>query len=154
MGPRDEGQVQIHDFNPGDLNPPGQPNHYPAGGVFWTRDVPAASITIHPGRGDARFHLHDLPMFDYFTVANALVRTGPDPLGASASVDIAWTGTGERTQVKNAEQGFAGNYENANASVEWSASNDAGYHFSTAGSTGVAVHHAFTATLRTGVFHP
>lgn len=154
MGPREEGQTQIHDFNPGDLNPPGEPNHFPHGGVFWTRDVPPESITIHPGKGDARFHLNDLPMLDYFTVGNALTRLGPDPLGAIASVDIVWSGTGERTQVRNAEQGFAGNYENATAAVEWSASNSDGYHFSTAGSSGVHVPHAFTAHLRTGVFHP
>lgn len=93
-------------------------------------------------------------MFDYFTVVNSILRTGPEPLDAAASVDISWSGTGERTRVENAELGFAGNYENATASVEWSASNSAGYHFSTVGSSSVAVHHAYTAHLRTGQFHP
>ena len=153
MGPRVEGQTQIHDFNPGDLNAPGLPNHFPEGGVFWTRDVPPESVTIHPGKGDARFHLHDLPMFDYIDLANALGHV-EEPLDAWASVDIGWSGTGERAHVENAAQSFGGKYENANASVHWSASNETGYFFSTEGSTRSAVHHAFTAKVRTGVFHP
>lgn len=116
--------------------------------------MPRHSIAVHPGQGNARFHLSDFSLLDYIDVVNAILRVGPDPLPASASVDIAWSGTGERTQVKNVEQGFAGNYENANASVQWSASNGAGYAFSTANSSEVSVTHAFTAQLRTGSFHP
>lgn len=115
--------------------------------------MPRESITVHPGKGDARFHLHDLPLFDYETLANALGHVAV-PLNAWASVDIAWTGTGERTQVQNGEQGFGGNYENATADVQWSAANETGYHFSTAHSTEVHVPHAFTAHVRTGAFHP
>lgn len=145
---------QIHDFNPGDLNPPGEPNHFLDGGVFWTRPVPGSSIAIHPGQGDAHFSLSDFSLLDYFNVFNAILRGGDDPLQATASVDIAWSGTGERAQVRNSDLGFAGNYENANASVQWSASNSAGYSFSTANSSDVSVAHAVTAQVRTGSFHP
>jgi hypothetical protein len=148
LGPQDPGQVQIHDFNPGDLNPPGEPNYFLDDGVFWTRPVPDSSITIHPGKGDAHFRLPDFAMLDYFTVVNALFRNGPEPVSATASVDIGWQGTGERLQVENGDQGFSGQYENASGSIQWSASNADGY------SRNVLVTHAFTAHVRTGVFHP
>ena len=111
-------------------------------------------MTIRPGRGDAHFTLSDFALFDYFTAVNAILRTGPDPIDATASVDIQWTGTGERLQVDNDQAGFGGQYERASATIEWSASNDEGYSFSTANSTETTVTHAFTAHVRSGVFHP
>lgn len=116
--------------------------------------MPRHSISVHPGQGNARFRHSDFSLLDYFDVVNAILRNGPDPLAATASVDIAWSGTGERLQVENDEQDFAGNYENATSSVQWSASNEAGYFFSTANSSQVSVTHAFTAHLRTGSFYP
>jgi hypothetical protein len=147
--------VQIHDFNPGDLNEPGQPNYFLNGGVFWTLPIPKTSVRIRPGRGDAHFGLSDVLLFDYLNVVNALFRPpGFDPLDAMASVDIHWTGTGERLQVNNDAAGFGGQYENASATIEWSAANDAGYFFSTANSSETNITHAFTAHVRSGTFHP
>ena len=146
--------MQIHDFNPGDLNEPGLPNYFMNVGVFWTRPVPQTSVTIHPGRGNAHFTLVDFSLLDYFTAVNAILRTGPDPIDATASVDVQWTGTGERLQVDNDQAGFAGQYENASATIEWSASNDAGYFFSTINSSETTVTHALTAHVRNGVFYP
>lgn len=143
---------QLHDVNPGDLNVPGEPNHFPEGGVFWTRPVPETSIQIH--RGDATFAFSELSMPDWIDVVNAIFRTGPEPIPGTASVDIGWTGTGERLRVRNDAAGFGGTYENATATVEWSVANDEGYFFSTANSSDVTVTHAFTAHVRNGVFHP
>ncbi|MDX1614703.1 MAG: hypothetical protein R3300_10375 [Candidatus Promineifilaceae bacterium] len=98
--------------------------------------------------------LTDISLLDYFTVLNALVRSGPDPVPSKASVNIHWQGTGERLDVVNDEQRFSGNYENANAGVHWSASNEDGYRFSTANSSDVHVAHAFTVKMRSGAFHP
>jgi hypothetical protein len=116
--------------------------------------VPKTSVTIHPGASDAHFTVSDLAMFDYFTVANAILRTGPDPIDATASVDIRWTGTGERLQIENDAAGFGGHYKNASATIEWSAENAEGYFFSTVNSSVTTVTHAFTAHVRNGVFHP
>ena len=146
-------QVQIHDFNPGDLNQPGLPNHFPAGGVFWTLPIPKHSVEVQPSRGDARFTLTDLLHSDYFTIVNALFRTGPAPLGAMISLDIHWTGTGEEVQVNNDTAGFDGRYTQASATIAWLAANAAGYTFSTANSGEVNIPHAFTAQVRSGVFH-
>jgi hypothetical protein len=153
MGPF--ASTQIHDFNRGDLNEPGQPNYFIDGGIFWTMPVAKNSVTMHPGAGDAHFTFSALAMFDYFTSVNAILRPpGLVPLDATASVDIHWTGTGERLQVDNDAAGFGGSYERASARVEWSASNAAGYSFSTANSSEVNVTHAFTAEVRNGIFHP
>jgi hypothetical protein len=117
--------------------------------------VPKASVRKKPGRGDASFTLSDVALFDYFTSANAILRDGSAPIvDATASVDIHWTGTGERLQVDNDQAGFGGSYENASATIEWSASNATGYFFSTVNSSETNVTHAFTAKVRNGVFHP
>jgi hypothetical protein len=137
------------------LNEPGQPNYFVNGGVFWTTPVPKKSVKVESGRGDAHFMLSDLRLFDYFTSANAILRDGSAPIvDATASIDIHWTGTGERLQVDNAKAGFGGQYENARGSIEWSAENAEGYFFSTVDSSETTVTHAFTAHVRNGVFHP
>jgi hypothetical protein len=146
---------QIHDFNPVDLNEPGQPNYFVDGGVFWTAPVPKKSVKVKPGRGDAHFTVSNLAMFDYFTGGNTILRDGSAPIiDATASVDIQWTGTGERLQVDNDHAGFGAQYEHASATIEWSAENSEGYFFSTVNSSQTAVTHAFTAHVRNGVFHP
>lgn len=122
--------------------------------MFWTRPIPRNSVTIYPGRGDAAFTFSDFSLFDWFTVVNAILRNGPDPIRATASLDIRWSGTGERRRVRNDAVGFAGLYENADATIEWSASNEEGYFFSTANSSETHVGHAFTAHVRNGVFYP
>jgi hypothetical protein len=137
------------------LNEPGQPNYFVDGGVFWTLPVPKKSVKVKPGRGDAQFTVSDLVMFDYFTEVNSILRDGSAPIvDATASVDIQWTGTGERLKVDNDQAGFGGQYENASTTIEWSAENADGYFFSTANSSMTTVRQAFTAHVRNGVFHP
>jgi hypothetical protein len=152
MGPGES--EQLHDFNPGDLNEPGLPDLFSAGGVFWTSPVPERAVGIHPGRGDARFRLQDYPLFDFTNVANAILRNGPDRIPAQMSVDIRWRGTGERQQVREAT--FGGAYENATGEINWSASHTNGesYFFDTTDSSERNVTHAFTAHIRNGVFFP
>ena len=123
--------------------------------MFWTTPVPKKSVKVKPGRGDAHFTVSDLAMFDYFTNENSILRDGSAPIvDATASVDVQWTGTGERLQVDNDTAGFGGQYENASSSIEWSAENAEGYFFSTVNSSVTTVRHAFTAHVRNGVFHP
>lgn len=107
----------------------------------------------HPGRGDAAFVLSDFSMFDYFTAVNAILRNGPVPIPASASVSLHWNGTGNRLKVRNVAADFAGQYEDASADVNWSVANADGYAFSTANSSDITVSHAFTAHVHTGSFH-
>jgi len=117
--------------------------------------VPKTSVTINPGRGDAHFTFSALALFDYFTSVNAILRDGSAQIiDATASLEIHWMGTGERLQVDNDAAGFGASYEKAGATIEWSASNAAGYSFSTANSSEINVTHAFTAHVRNGIFHP
>jgi hypothetical protein len=148
----DPAQVQLHDFNPGDLNEPDLPDLFSAGGVFWTSPVPERAVRIHPRRGDARFRLQDYPLFDFTTIENAILRNGPERIPAQLSIDIRWHGTGERQQVREAT--FKGTYENAigKSEINWSASNETGDFFDTKGSSERNVTHAFTAHIRNGVF--
>jgi hypothetical protein len=125
------------------------------GGIFWTRPIPRTSVKVNPGRGHSSLTLSDVTLFDFVTGLNAIFRDGSAPIAdATASIEIRWKGTGERLQVQNAPAGFGGSYEHATATVEWSASNTAGYFFSTANSSDISVTHAFTARIRNGVFHP
>ena len=77
--------------------------------------VPKKSVKVQAGqRVMPTSQPHDLAMFDYFTGENAILRDGSAPIvDATASVDIQWTGTGERLQVDNDTAGFGGQYENA-----------------------------------------
>jgi len=152
LGPFDEGQVQIHDINPGDLNEPDLPNLFSEGGVFWTQSIPEASVVIGPEKGDASFSLSDFPLLDFFDAANALFRGGQDAIPSTASLNISWTGTGEVMEVHNTSGGFVGEYANATPAFEWSVTNDEGFSLSTADSSETNVTHAFTAQIQNGVF--
>ena len=155
LGPFDPAQIQIHDFNPGDLNPPGYPNYFLDGGLFWTMPLDRGYIKVHPGRGDASFAFDHLETQDWINVVNALFRpSGFVPIPATMSVYVAWHGTGERASLHNADLGFGGNYENATADVQWKAYNDDGYWLDTTGSTEVNLSHAFTCKIRNGAFYP
>ena len=167
MGPFDPAQVQIHDVNPGDLNETGLPNHFPDGGVFWTRTVPTSSISMKPGKGDAEFHVDDLAMTEYFTVVNALFRENAPPpfnvppIPATGSAHVSWHGTGDRLHLENNDvegsgQGYAGQYESADCDISWSISNADGYYFSTddPGEAPPLITHAFTAHVHSGMFNP
>ena len=154
LGPFDPGQVQIHDFNPGDLNEPGLPDSIFSGGVFWTSPVPQQAVSIHPGRGDAHFQVENHSVCDFFTAENAVFRNGPPRIPTQLSVDIDWRATGERQQVSEAT--FGGAYENSMGDINWSASHTEGEpsFFDTTGSSEQNVPHAFTAHIRNGVFFP
>jgi hypothetical protein len=48
---------------------------------------------------------------------------------------LLWTGTGQRLKINSDTAGFEGQYGHASAAITWSASNDAGYFFSTVDSS-------------------
>ncbi|MEO1062557.1 MAG: hypothetical protein AAFZ07_14165 [Actinomycetota bacterium] len=110
LGPFDPGQVQIHDFNPADLNDPPEDDWFQQGGVFWTANVPKRSVSVRGGRGDAVFDV-SLDLFDFFDVPNAVGRAGPPRERARADVRIEWDGTGERRRLRNEDAGFFARYE-------------------------------------------
>jgi hypothetical protein len=163
LGPFDPGQVQIHDINPGDLNEPGQPQWFGAGGVFWTGRISPSSVSASPGRGDAVLHLDEYHLDDYIDVVNAVVRQ-PDgtpnipAVPAMADVHVEWSGTGDTTRLDEPATDnsgpFAGKYQRSTMAVRWSADTDTDYHVRADSTTDadVNVTSAFTCKVRTGVF--
>ncbi|PON17592.1 hypothetical protein C2W62_12410 [Candidatus Entotheonella serta] len=151
LGPFDPGQVQIHDFNPGDLNEPGRPDHFADGGVFWTTPILPHMLRLKPSRGKTRMRVPRIQLYDFTSFANALFRNGPDRIPAQANVDVEWRDMGEEQGVHEAT--FSGVYQKATVNVTWAASNEAGVFFSTRGSSEQIVTHAFTAVVCNGIFH-
>ena len=116
--------------------------------------VPKKSVKVKPGRGDAHF------AFARSRYARSLHLRERDPPGwigphprRNGQRQHPVDGDGERLKVDNDQAGFVGQYENANATIEWSAENADGYFFSTVNSSEINITHAFTAKVRNGVFH-
>ncbi len=148
MGPFDPAQIQIHDVNPGDLNTPGSPNVWSAGGVFWTGAVSPESVST--AGGNARFHT-SARLWDYFDVVNAIFRNGAAPERARAHVGVDWAATGARAHVVN-PVGFRARYWATDIATTWSIRTASGYRFSTGGSSSTTVTAGFTATMANGVY--
>ena len=108
---------QVHDFDPG-ITP------YPEG-LFWT--VPFGSIgPVELGTGSAHMSATNLPVFDYFSIPNAIFN-GPFAQ-ALCSFDITWTGpVTSRGPVTT--PGSTGELVMTKATMTWSASNDLGFSF-------------------------
>lgn len=157
LGPFDPNQVQIHDFNPADLNDPGQPDYFMDGGLFWTGAMPRQGAKMR-GNGRAEMHLSDYELSDFVNAPNAILRPPGFPRDpAVANVDVHWTPTGATKEISAARlsgQGsFAGTYYQTDVEFEWSAKNLAtGYEFSTAESSLSVVTAQFSARVRNGVF--
>lgn len=150
LGPFDPGQVQIHDFNPGDLNDPPEDDWFQQGGLFWTANVPRRSVSVRSGRGDASFHVQQ-DLFDFFDVPNSVFRNGPPRHHARAEVRIDWHGTGDRLRIRNRDAGFFARYERTEANVFWRGENlDTGYSLATADDQ--VITSAFIARVRSGSF--
>jgi hypothetical protein len=104
--------------------------------VFWTAVVPDRDVQVNPGAGTAELHVHDLPELDYFSPDGnaAILSLGPtwqsDNFPATISFDVVWNGpVTRRVQVKDAADGFAGTFNENQATVTWSESSTSGFSF-------------------------
>ncbi len=110
--------TQVHDFDPG-IHP------YPDG-LFWT--LPIGSLgPVVLGTGRAHWSASDMALTDFFNIPNALFRSdGQVP--AQVSFDIQWSGpVTSRGDVTS--PGSTGELVMCNATINWSAQNDAGFRF-------------------------
>ncbi|MDH3683853.1 MAG: hypothetical protein OEV40_28350 [Acidimicrobiia bacterium] len=157
LGPFDPDQVQIHDFNSGDLNEPGKNNYFMDGGLFWTSRMPGQGARLRRD-GKAEMHLDDHPLFDFVNAVNAIVRPPGFPQDPSrATVDVLWSPTGNTKEVSgtrfSGNGSFAGTYYQTDVDITWSAKNlVSGYEFSTEGSSSTTITAQFSAKVRNGVF--
>ena len=157
LGPFDPDQVQIHDFNPADLNDPGMPDHFPDGGLFWTGKMHRRDCKLR-GNGRAEMTLDDYPLLDFVNAPNAILRPPGHPRDPStASLHATWRPTGEKRRIDaprlSGNGRFAGTYWATDSHIDWSAKNLAtGYEFSTEGSSSRLVTSQFSARIRNGIF--
>lgn len=117
--------MQIHDFNPGITR----------SGLFWTVAVPESSISVHFAAGKASFQVDHLGVEDYHDVVNALLD-GPS-VEASVSWNIQWSHPLGRTKIRDAGTGFAGDFVQNMAQIQWTGQTDTAQFVADPASTSV-----------------
>ena len=115
---------QFVDNNPG----------FTANGVLWTVRAPTSSVQVNFDQGIATYHMANLAMTDYGTLANALFGGGapgiPGPgVPSSVTWSLQWRDVQETRDVRDASVGFEGTFKRTNAHIEWSMENASGFHF-------------------------
>jgi hypothetical protein len=103
--------------------------------VFWTAVIPNNDVRVNRGAGTAELRVRDLPVLDY--AANGFagnVSLGPQWQGASVragvSFNVVWNGpVTRRVDVKDSANGFAGHFNENQATVTWSARSTSGFRF-------------------------
>ena len=137
--------TQIHDFNPGTID------SGPAAGLFWTIHIPADDVDVDLHRATATMRVSNADVEDYHTLKNAVLDGPSDP--ASVSFVIRWQGETARVEVRDFELGFAGQFIEDSATVEWSASvPSTGFSFTSDPATTSKTVFAEIGSERNGVF--
>ena len=137
---------QIVDNNPG----------FTPNGLLWTVRAPASAVQVNFDQGIATYHMADLAMKDYGTLANALFGGGapgvPGPgVASSVTWSMQWRDVAETQNVRDAAVGFTGTYQRTGAHIEWSMENADGFHFQS-NSAGQKVLSALLGRERNGVY--
>jgi hypothetical protein len=95
------------------------------GGVFWTVAVPSDSVHVNPGTGTAIYQVHNLQTLDFHDFVNDSLLHG-ESTPTTLSFKIEWGGAiTDRRSVKDAANGFAGEFVFNSATMEWSANEPA-----------------------------
>jgi hypothetical protein len=104
--------------------------------VFWTAVIPDGDVQVNPGSGKAEMHIHNLPELDYYSPAGTgdLASLGPTwqtgYFDALVNIDVVWSDpVTRRVDVRDAANGFAGQFNENQATVTWSASSASGFSF-------------------------
>ena len=128
----------IHDTNPGmgpEVSTVDSGNGFGTR-VFWTAVVPDSDVTVNPGAGTAEMHVNNLPELDYFSPDGnaALLSLGPtwqtNYFDATVSFDVVWSGpVTRRVNIRDAANGFAGTFNENQATVTWSETSASGFTF-------------------------
>jgi hypothetical protein len=137
--------TQVHDFDPG-ITP------YPDG-LFWTVPLPAGSVDVEFGAGKATMEADNLSAPDFFNIPNALFRfMSPASKPATCSFEIEWSGpVTSRSNIKDPDVGFAGEFVFSQANMTWSAARSDGFTF-VSDPSGTVSAFAQLCHMRNGVF--
>ena len=79
------------------------------------------------GAGRASVIASGLETKDFHDTVNDL-QHGPS-VPATTSFDVQWSGRKGQVKVRNADQGFRGQFVETSATMEWSAVSEAGFEF-------------------------
>jgi hypothetical protein len=103
------------------------------GGLFWTVEIPAKNVHVNLRKGHASMEVLDLPILDFGTLANSFAGPfgGDIVTSGRVSFSITWSGVKRRLNIRNdrPEQsggGFAGEFIQNDAQIEWTATLDNG----------------------------
>jgi hypothetical protein len=113
--------------------------------------IPDENVSVNLGAGRASMHFTDQSVMDFGSIPNAL-SNGPG-VPARVTYDLEWSGVLERTQIRDATQGYAGLFLNTNATISWTAQADNGFSF-TSNAVGQSTAFALLGHERNGVFFP
>jgi hypothetical protein len=125
--------------------------------LVWTIRAPSSVVDVDLDAGTARFRMANVAMQDYGTLFNALFGGGgpglPGPGRPSVvSWDLTFGGVRSRRKIRDADVGFAGEFLETGAHIDWSMT-EAGFSFrSDAG--GQTVVAAVLGHERNGSFFP
>jgi hypothetical protein len=104
--------------------------------VFWTAVIPDGDVQVNPGAGRAEMHIRDLPLLDYYSPAGTgdIASLGPTwqtgYFDARVSIDVVWAPpVTRRVDVRDAANGFAGQFSENQATVTWAASSTSEFSF-------------------------
>jgi hypothetical protein len=113
--------------------------------------IPDENVSVNLGAGRASMHFTGQTALDFGSILNSL-GNGPS-VPATVSYDLEWSGVLQRSQVRDDTQGYAGQFLQTNATINWTASNANGFHF-TSDAAGQSTAFAQLGHERNGVFFP
>jgi hypothetical protein len=119
--------------------------------LFWTVRIPDENVSINLGAGTASMHFTDQATMDFGKILNAL-GNGPW-VPSTVTYDLEWSGVLQRSQIRDATQGYAGQFLQTNATITWTAHADNGFSF-TSDASGQTTAFAQLGHERNGVFFP
>jgi hypothetical protein len=112
----------------------------------------ANTLVVDPGSGLASLTVANLPLFDYFTIPNALLNpTNFNP--AVASFQVHWAKSNQHVKVSNPAEGFSGQFVQNTATMSWSVSSQGNVYQSAPESTSFSLF-AQVGHEQNGVFMP
>jgi hypothetical protein len=103
--------------------------------VFWTAVIPDSDVQVDPGAGKAEMHVRSLNVLDYASNGFAsIVSIGPQwqtaYVPATVSFDVVWNGpVTRRVNIQDTANNFAGEFNENQATVTWSAQSSSGFSF-------------------------
>ncbi len=107
-----DGSDQIHDFEPGIM-----PN-----GLFWTVPITPDAIEMNLGTGTARFRMANMAIPDFHDFPNS-IGAAKEPIPttqASATFDVRWQASKRVIPLRDAVNGYGGDFMDSTATMSWS----------------------------------